>query len=79
MIASQEEITISFSRNMPDNMTEIVDFIDKLRTLLPDETLISKIPFIENPALEIEKREEELRGKLSIDDYEVDELIEDEE
>lgn len=53
------DVAIRFTRNLPTDLVGLADVISKLRDLLPDETLISWLPQVENPALEIEKRQKE--------------------
>lgn len=57
------KIQATFSRNIPAVLPEIVDMIQKLRGLVSRQTLISQLPFIEDPALEEARVEEEEMGR----------------
>lgn len=64
VVSSGEEIDIikldiNFTRNLPNNLTEIVDTVTKLDGLIDKETLLSLLPFVDNPKEVIEKLEEE--------------------
>jgi len=49
------DISISFTRNVPENSDEIATMITKLRGIVSDETLISRLPFIDDPVTELKK------------------------
>ena len=53
------DITITFTRNLPDNTLETAQMVNQLRGLVSDETLLSQIPFITNPAEEVERVKEQ--------------------
>ncbi|MGL4999777.1 MAG: phage portal protein [Cetobacterium sp.] len=61
-----QNIKINFNRNQPQNLKDIADTINALTGKISDETLISLLPFIDNPSIEILKRDKELEG---VDDY----------
>lgn len=50
-------LKIEFSRNVPNNLTEIVDTVAKLEGKVDRETLLSLLPFVDNPKEVIEKME----------------------
>lgn len=52
-------LKIQFVRNMPQNLTELADLVVKLDGIVDKETLLSLLPFIENPQVILEKLEEE--------------------
>lgn len=54
------KVAIKFTRNLPTNTAQIVDSVTKLNSLglISDETLLSMIPDIEDPAKELEKTRE---------------------
>jgi SPP1 family phage portal protein len=52
------DVNITFTRNLPVNVVEAVDVVNKLRGLVSDETLIAQIPFIRDAAEEVEKIKE---------------------
>ena len=53
------DITITFTRNLPENTIETAQMVNQLRGLVSDETLLSQIPFITNPAEEVERVKEQ--------------------
>ena len=53
-----------FTRNKPKNEVELANMVKGLYGILSDETLISILPFIENPNEEIEKRNKEKESTL---------------
>ena len=61
------DITITFTRNLPENTLETAQMVNQLRGLVSDETLLSQIPFITNPAEEAERVKEQ--KQLNVDLY----------
>lgn len=59
-------IEITFSRNLPTNDLEIADLVNRLRGLVSNETLLSQLPFIDNVADEIEKKDKEKEENLEM-------------
>lgn len=57
--ADVRDIEIMFTRSIPTNVVEITDVVTKLNGIVDKETLIGLLPFIDNPALTLEKLEEE--------------------
>lgn len=53
------DISVAFTRNIPVDELSIVQMVTQLQGILPNETLLSWLPRIQNPALEIQKLEEE--------------------
>ena len=64
-----------FTRNKPQNETELANMVKGLYGILSDETLISILPFISNAREEIEKRDSEKENTL---DYQGLGVVEDE-
>lgn len=52
-------LKIEFTRNVPNNLTEIVDTVAKLDGKVDKETLLSLLPFIDNPKEVLEKMADE--------------------
>ena len=48
-------ITLSFTRNVPTNMANVADVVSKLVGIISNETLYTLMPFVDDPALELEK------------------------
>ena len=57
-----------FTRNKPQNETELANMVKSLYGILSDETLISILPFIENAREEIDKRNTEKENTLDYQD-----------
>lgn len=53
---------IKFTRNIPANLTEIVDTVSKLNGIVDKETLLSLLPFVDNPQDILDKLEEEQKA-----------------
>ena len=47
------DISPIFTRNIPANITDLVDMVVKLKGIVSDTTLLSQLPFIEDPAEEL--------------------------
>lgn len=64
-----QSVSIVFSPNVPSDIVTLADSISKLRGLVSDATLLSLLPFIENPDIELEKRrkEKELEDFIDLD------------
>lgn len=52
-------IQMIFTRNIPANLTEMADVVNKVGNLLSKETQISLLPIDVNPQVELKRREEE--------------------
>ena len=70
-IALYTDIQPVFTRNRPQNETELANMVKGLYGILSDETLISRLPFIENAREEIEKRNSEKESTLDGYNFEV--------
>ena len=53
------QVNLTFTRNLPVDGTAVAEYINKLRGLLSDETLIGWLPNVEDAKTEIEKRDNE--------------------
>lgn len=63
-------LKVEFTRNVPNNLTEIVDTVTKLDGKVDKETLLSLLPFIDNPKEVLEKMEQDAeKAKKSSDPY----------
>lgn len=60
------DINITFTRNIPSDNTDIVNTVRSLQGIVSDETLLSLIPQIDNPAEELEKIAAEKEEKMSL-------------
>jgi SPP1 family phage portal protein len=55
------DLKIEFTRNVPNNITEIVDAVTKLDGKVDKETLLALLPFIDNPKEVLEKLKAEAK------------------
>ena len=63
-------LKVEFTRNVPTNTTELVDTVCKLEGKVDKETLLSLLPFVDNPKEILEKLEAEAQAnKASNDPY----------
>jgi hypothetical protein len=63
-------LKVEFTRNVPNNLTEIVDTVAKLEGKVDKETLLSLIPFIDNPKEVLKKLEQDAENaRKSTDPY----------
>ena len=58
-------ITPHFSRSLPKNLLEISQIVSNLDGKVSQETLLSQIPFVEDPTSEIEKVNEEKQENIA--------------
>lgn len=63
------DVDISFNRNVPENSDEIADMIGKLRGIVSDGTLISRLPFIDDPVVELQKIQEQNDATIDLSRY----------
>lgn len=69
------DISIKFQRDLPFDIQTLADSISKLKDVVSQETLLTLLPFVENPALELEKfrkeqeyqRELEMKNRIDLD------------
>jgi SPP1 family phage portal protein len=57
-----------FTRNIPNNTTELVDMVVKLDGKVDKETLLALLPFIDNPKEVLEKLKKDAKTEKSITD-----------
>ena len=60
------DIHIEFMRNIPEDTTATINLINSLKGTVSDETLLSQLSFIEDPAAEVEKVYEQNQEKMSL-------------
>lgn len=49
------DVAVKFTRNLPTDLVGLADVIVKLKDVCSQETLLTLLPFIENPAIELKK------------------------
>ena len=60
------DVKIQFTRNLPVNVEETTTIVNSLRGLVSDETLLSLLPFITDPAAELERLKEQQEANMSM-------------
>lgn len=63
------DVDITFTHNLPKNIADIADTINKLRGLVSDETLLAQLPFIADVSAELEKLAQQNEGLFSNYDF----------
>lgn len=53
------DVAVKFTRNLPTDLTGLADVIVKLENVCSQETLLSLLPFVESPKLELNKYKNE--------------------
>ena len=72
-------LKIEFTRNVPNNITELVDTVTKLDGKVDKETLLALLPFIDNPKEVLEKLKMDIEeSKKSSDPYSPESVLADE-
>ncbi|NCC01910.1 MAG: phage portal protein [Clostridia bacterium] len=71
-----KDIAIKFTRNLPTDLTGLADVITKLNGVCSKETLLSLLPFVESPTLELQKIKVEDASVVSKDVTGAEELEE---
>jgi SPP1 family phage portal protein len=64
-----KDIKVKFTANIPADLTGLADVCVKLIPLVSQETLLSLLPFIENPDVELQKFNNEQESKMINLDY----------
>ena len=54
------DISMTFTRNIPTNLSEIADLISKLAGTVSEQTLLAQLPFITDVAAEMERKKDEV-------------------
>ena len=71
------KIEITFSRNMPQNLIELSRMVGTLKGIVSDETLIALLPFVTDPAMELERIAEQ-KESINLDMIPPEPEVEDE-
>lgn len=58
-VALLDDITITFSKNLPTDTANIIDTVVKLKGIVSDDTLLAQIPFVEDVEAELDKLEKQ--------------------
>lgn len=73
------DIDLLFTRNMPINVSDIIDQAVKLKGIVSDQTILSMLPMVDDPAAEVQKIQDEAAGTVNLSDEEEDNAVQDEE
>lgn len=73
------EVTMVFTRNLPQNLTNLADVASKLVGIISNETLYTLLPFVDDPAKETERFQNEGLGAEDSFHNEIEEALEEEE
>ena len=63
-----KNLKVEFTRNIPNNITEIVDTVCKLDGMVDKETLLALLPFVDNPKEVLEKLKADLETERKNND-----------
>lgn len=64
---NQKDLIIKFTPNIPSDIASIADSISKLQTIVSQKTLLSLLPFVENPELELAQFKKEQEDIIDLD------------
>lgn len=60
------DININFVRNLPNNLTEVIQLVNSLKGTVSDKTLLSQLPFIDDVDAEIEAVEAQKKANMDM-------------
>jgi len=60
------DVSVKFTRNLPTDLPGLSDVIVKLQNICSQETLLTLLPFVENPKLEVNKFKAEQNNKETV-------------
>ena len=60
------DIKINFERNIPTDLTALASCVSQLEGIVSDETLLSTLPFVDNPKEEVEKVKEQKESQMDL-------------
>lgn len=70
------DVNIQFTRNLPTDITESVNMVSALQGIVSDETLLSLLPFINDPVTEVEKLKQQKKENVNLFDFSLSSNIE---
>ena len=73
------DININFVRNLPVNLTEVIQMVNSLKGIVSDATLLSQIPFIKDVESELEAVQKQKEENMLLYDFGSTDDTEDEE
>lgn len=63
------DIKINFERNIPEDLSTLASAVSQLNGIVSDETLLSTLPFVDNPKEEAERVKEQKESSLKLYDF----------
>jgi SPP1 family phage portal protein len=60
------DINIDFKRNIPEDMTNVLNAINSLQGVVSDKTLLAQVPFVDDVQAEIEAVKEQKEANMSL-------------
>lgn len=60
------DINISFTRNLPVNLTELIQLVNALKGTVSDATLLSQLPFIKDVQAELDQLQKEKAANMAL-------------
>lgn len=69
------DININFERNIPEDLSTVATAVSQLNGIVSDETLLSTLPFINNPQEEAKKVQEQKERNMSMYDFGVNDEV----
>ena len=60
------DIKINFERNIPEDLSTVATAVSQLNGIVSDETLLSILPFVDNPKEEAEKVKDQKESQMDI-------------
>lgn len=64
-----DNIIITFSKNLPDDFTALIDSVVKLKGIISDRSLLKQIPFVEDVDAELKELEEQSAKEADLYGY----------
>lgn len=64
-----DNIIITFSKNLPDDFTALIESVVKLKGIISDRSLLKQIPFIEDVDAELEELEQQAEKQADLYGY----------
>ena len=63
---SFDDVKITFTRNLPTNLTETAQVVNSLRGLVSDQTLLSLLPFVEDSQAELDRLDQQKQMNMDM-------------
>ncbi len=63
------DISINFVRNLPVNIAEAIQLVNALQGVVSDATLLAQLPFVKDPAAELEAVQKQKAANMALYDF----------